>query len=189
MVWVVTALRVASGTLEEVLVIHHTERTGGAMISIRRIAVDDWQGWRRLRREALREAPQAFGSSLASWTGDGDTEERWRNRLRDVPVNVVADVDGVDVGMCCLTAVVDGEAELIAMWVAPEARGRGVGAALVRAVVDQAREAGATRVLLDVVQENESAVALYSTCGFVDVEFAAGPTRNLADRRMRLDLG
>jgi ribosomal protein S18 acetylase RimI-like enzyme len=156
------------------------------MISIRRIAVDDWQDWRRLRQEALRESPDAFGSNLANWTGQGDTEARWRNRLRDVPVNVVAELDGLDVGMCSLTAIVDGDAELIAMWVAPEARGRGIGKALVRAVVDQAREGGASRVFLDVVAENQSAVALYSRCGFVDVGLAAGSTQDRVDRRMLL---
>ena len=58
------------------------------MIEIRRITVDDWQVWRRLRQGALGESPIAFGSSLANWTGEGDTEERWRDRLREVPVNV-----------------------------------------------------------------------------------------------------
>jgi ribosomal protein S18 acetylase RimI-like enzyme len=159
--------------------------TSSDPISIRRISADDWQEWRRVRHEALSDAPQAFGSSLASWTGEGDTEERWRNRLREVPMNVLASIDGSDVGMCSLTAVENGEAELIAMWVAPGARGRGVGKALVAAVVDEARAAGSARVLLDVVAENESAVALYSACGFVDAGPAGASTR---DRRMRLVL-
>ena len=86
--------------------------------------------------------------------------------------------------MCSLTAVEDGVAELIAMWVAPEARGHGVGGALVGSVVSAARWAGADRVLLDVVATNETAIALYSKCGFVDVGLAPESTQ---DRRMRLD--
>lgn len=42
---------------------------------------DDWPIWRELRLAALAEAPQAFGSRLADWQGEGDREERWRDRL------------------------------------------------------------------------------------------------------------
>ena len=49
---------------------------------------DDWQLWRELRLAALAEAPDAFGSTLAEWSGAGDTEQRWRTRLHGVALNL-----------------------------------------------------------------------------------------------------
>jgi hypothetical protein len=50
-------------------------------IHLRKIGVDDWQLWRELRLKVLTEAPYAFGSKLADWLGQGDTEtEQSRSR-------------------------------------------------------------------------------------------------------------
>ena len=53
------------------------------------------------------------------------------------------------------------------MWVAAEARGQGVGNALVDVVIEYARLSGATRLLLDVADDNRQAIALYTRKGFV----------------------
>ncbi|MFJ1458216.1 GNAT family N-acetyltransferase [Nocardia sp. N2S4-5] len=42
------------------------------MIEMRVLTADNWMLWRELRLQALAEAPQAFGSRLADWQGDGD---------------------------------------------------------------------------------------------------------------------
>ena len=68
----------------------------------------DWPRWRALRLAALAEAPYAFGSILPEWTGDSDTDERWRNRWVGVPHNLVIVLAGHDVGMVGL-APPDGE--------------------------------------------------------------------------------
>ena len=52
------------------------------------------------------------------------------------------------------------------MWVAPEARRKGVGGALVDAVIEWARSAGVKRLLLDVADNNAPAIALYIQKGF-----------------------
>ncbi len=54
------------------------------------------------------------------------------------------------------------------MWVAPFARGRGVGDALVHAVAAWARQQDAKRVTLAVYPDNAGAIALYRRNGFVD---------------------
>src|SRR5690349_14341050 len=101
-------------------------------IHLRRIGIDDWALWRKLRLEALAEAPYAFGSTLADWQGQGDTEARWRGRLSDVPLNVIAEWQETAAGMVSATAPdPDGAVELISMWVAPAVRGYGIGDALV----------------------------------------------------------
>jgi RimJ/RimL family protein N-acetyltransferase len=52
------------------------------------------------------------------------------------------------------------------MMVASDARGRGVGSALLSAAVDWARAAGAHKIALQVWPDNEGAIALYRKFGF-----------------------
>ncbi len=141
------------------------------MIVLRVLTSDDWPTWRDLRLRALADAPSAFGSALADWQGDGDTEDRWRGRLA-LPAshNLVALLDGEPVGMASGVPA-DGAqsaAELISMWVAPQARGRGVGDALVLAVEAWARARGADTLELAVFEDNDAAAALYERHGFAD---------------------
>jgi ribosomal protein S18 acetylase RimI-like enzyme len=146
------------------------------------VGPEDWRQWRELRRAALAEAPAAFGSTLAEWSGAGDTEDRWRDRLSGVPLNLVARFDGRSVGMVSATPVAEREVGLISMWVAPEARGRGVGDALVEAVTRWAADEGAEVVALSVRVHNDHAVALYRRCGFADD--GPSPSDPSEERRM-----
>ena len=56
------------------------------------------------------------------------------------------------------------------LFVAPEARGLGVGTALLDAVVDEAKRRGYTQVRLDVVDTNPRAKALYKHVGFKELK-------------------
>jgi len=144
---------------------------------------EDWPVWRKLRQSALAEAPDAFGSTLVEWTGVRDTEQRWLERLRDVPVNLVLALDGEPAGMVSITAPnADGAVELISMWVAPEARGRGGGDQAVRqAITIAALRFPNCAMRLSVKTINRHAIALYQRHGFVD----AGPsTDDATEHRM-----
>jgi ribosomal protein S18 acetylase RimI-like enzyme len=134
-------------------------------IELRVCTEDDWQYWRGVRIAALAEAPYAYASTLADW--EGATPERWRGRLRDVPFNAVATLDDAPAGLASGVPEEDGSVTLISMWVAPFARGCGVGDRLVRSVVEWARGNGATVVRLDVVSNNVPAIDLYRRNGFV----------------------
>jgi ribosomal protein S18 acetylase RimI-like enzyme len=146
-----------------------------APVGLRRLDEGDWESFRTLRRRALGDAPDAFATPLADWSGPGDTEARWRARLAAVALNLAAELDGALVGMVSGTAPSGGEVDLISMWVAPEARGRSVGDALIDAVLAWARSEGADRVGLDVRTGNNPAIGLYERHGFVD----AGPSPNV----------
>lgn len=137
-------------------------------LELRQITPDDWRLWRDLRLAALRDTPAAFSSQLSDWTGAGDTEDRWRARLTSSPYNVVAYLDGLPAGMISGAPVAGPTVLLRTIWVAPRARGRGVGDALVGAIVGWAAHLGAAGVHLDVFAENERAIALYRRHGFVD---------------------
>ncbi|MEU6280516.1 GNAT family N-acetyltransferase [Streptomyces sp. NPDC047028] len=60
-----------------------------------------------------------------------------------------------------------GEAEIRALAVAAEARGRGAGEALVRACLDRARDAGCTAVVLSTQPTMHTAHRIYERLGFV----------------------
>ena len=131
---------------------------------------DDWLVWRALRLAALATDPRSFGSRLADWQGDGDREDRWRRRLGvDGSRNFVVDLDGRPSGIASgfPGSAVDVR-ELISMWVAPWARGRGVGDALIRAVLAWAEADGASAVELKVVVGNAPATGLYRRHGFAE---------------------
>jgi RimJ/RimL family protein N-acetyltransferase len=139
------------------------------VMKLQQLSPDDWRLWRMVRLQALEEAPYAFGTSLLDWQGEGDREGRWRKRLDDVPFNVVAVVDGCPVAQVSGTDVDEQRSvELISMWVAPSARGTGIGGVLSDAVVAWAQAIGAQDVSLAVKGENSHAIALYERAGFVD---------------------
>lgn len=147
------------------------------MISLRKLGADDWRSWRELRLQALAEAPDAFGTKLHEWLNKGDTEARWRERLRSVPFNIIANLDGKPAGMVSATVPDAGRIELISMWVAPFARGRGVGDALVKPVIQWSKDQNARYVTADVKENNLHAIALYARHGFAfsDDRAAAEP--------------
>lgn len=139
----------------------------GSMAELRVLTPDDWELWREVRLAALADAPEAFGATYEYWAGEGDVEARWRSRLRDVPFNVVSMDGDRPTGQVSGTSPdAEGRVELISMWVAPTARGKGLGDALVAAVVEWAREQDASAVHLGVRQGNEPAIGLYERAGF-----------------------
>lgn len=138
-----------------------------AVMELRVLSPEDWRTWRSLRQAALAEAPHAFGSRLEDWQGEGDREERWRDRLSTTGArNLVAVIDAAPVGMATGVPAGDGVVDVFSMWVHPAARGRGVADALLRDLEQWARAAGATVLRLTVTDGNTAASALYQRNGF-----------------------
>jgi ribosomal protein S18 acetylase RimI-like enzyme len=136
---------------------------------IRCLPPDEWPAYRAFRLRALETDPDAFGETVTHALGMD--EAAWRGRLdrSDRAVIVAEDQTGL-LGMAAGGPAegYPGVAGLYGMWVAPEARGRGVGAALVEAVRSWAREMGYEAVGLGVTTTNASAIRLYERAGFVD---------------------
>lgn len=129
---------------------------------VRQIGPDDWAEWRQLRQRALTEDRQAFSDSTMLWTGADDSEQRWRELIaRDACF--IASADDVPVGMVA-ARLDDGSASLTSMWLAPEARGRGIGQQLVAAVL---RWAAGRELSLRVINGNTAAITAYERAGFV----------------------
>jgi GNAT superfamily N-acetyltransferase len=148
---------------------------------------------RAVRLRALADAPDAFGTTLAE---DGARPiEDWRTRLGDPGAATFLSLhEGRDAGLA-RGAPFEGEegaAGLFAMWVAPEARGRGVGGALVDAVVAWARAAGYRRLLLEVADGNLPAIRLYGGRGFAPDGVTGSlppPRHHVREHRRCLPLG
>ena len=139
------------------------------MIEIRRAKVDDWEALKNVRLAALRESPDAFGAAYAEERQSAD--DWWRKWARESEtaeekVIFLAFDARRCVGMVAGFKSTDETAELGAMWVAPETRRRGVGRALVDAVVGWAAGIGQRRLALWVTDANAGARNLYATLGF-----------------------
>jgi GNAT superfamily N-acetyltransferase len=135
-------------------------------VLVERAAVCDWREIRRARLSALTDAPAAFASTFDR-EADLDADS-WQQRVAS-GVWFIAREAGEPVGL--VAGVSDRETggpHLVAMWVDPRVRGRGVGLALVEAVKDWAVEAAADQLILWVADGNDSARRLYERCGFLD---------------------
>ena len=101
---------------------------------------------------------------------------------------LLAAVDGRPVGILMLKDVGDGVCEMNRMFVRDEARGLGVGKALVARLCDRAREMGFRTMVLSALPRHHEALALYRAAGFEadDRRRDAGDSDNAV--LMRLDL-
>jgi GNAT superfamily N-acetyltransferase len=129
---------------------------------------EDWERVRDVRVRALADAPFAYGSRLEE--EQDRPESFWRARLKRQAAATFLAIDGHETVGLVRTFVAPEDAtsaELVSMWVAPHARGEGVGRQLVAAVVEWARHHGATSVQLWVTETNAAARRLYESGGFV----------------------
>jgi GNAT superfamily N-acetyltransferase len=82
---------------------------------------------------------------------------------------LVAYLDGRAVGCGAVRRNEPGVAEIKRMYVAPEARGRGVGRRMLDELEAVARQLGVRRLVLETGPRQPEALALYRHAGFVDI--------------------
>ncbi|WP_420395843.1 ribosomal protein S18-alanine N-acetyltransferase [Nioella sp.] len=70
-------------------------------------------------------------------------------------------------GGFALIRTIAGEAELLTIAVTPDRRGHGIGKAILLQALDRARTRGAKQIFLEVAADNQAAIRLYETAGFV----------------------
>jgi ribosomal-protein-alanine N-acetyltransferase len=78
---------------------------------------------------------------------------------------IAAYLDGVFAGYAGMTCVLD-ERDVCNIATVPQFRGMGVGKALTNALIESAKETGASVVMLEVRKSNSAAIALYEKAGF-----------------------
>lgn len=128
---------------------------------IERLKPEDWMRLKKLRLAALSDSPDAFASTLTGASKYSDTD--WKNSIRDL-ATFVAVKDEVDQGMlrCAQDKDDSSSVWLISMWTAPVARGSGLAEKLIQVSVEWARSKGYKQLLLDVADNNNAAIKLYS---------------------------
>jgi putative acetyltransferase len=82
---------------------------------------------------------------------------------------LVASVAGAPVGCGAFRLLDPQTAELKRMYIAPSARGKGLGRSLVAALETEARALGARRLVLETGTRQIAAIALYRGTGFVPI--------------------
>lgn len=141
------------------------------MIHARRIHRREWRAYRDLRLRALRDSPDAFGSTFARESRRPD--EEWIARVEAVATSA-ADLPHVAVQGYGLVGLAWGQilpterdvAHVFQMWVAPENRGLRIGSELLTAIIVWARESQVQRVVLGVTCGDTPARRLYERAGF-----------------------
>ena len=131
------------------------------------------EAYRDLRLEALREEPQAFGSSYSDQKGRSTDE--WQHYLKGYIEGkkswMVFASDGEKlIGMLGAFRTendADKKAQIIAVYVTKAARGKGVGKLLLKSLLDKlTKETDIKKLTLAVNVEQTAALKLYESFGF-----------------------
>jgi len=161
-------------------------------ITIRPFLASEWREYRDLRLRALKESPDAFGSTFETSSLIPDPE--WVSRLErvsphtDLPMGAMAGGEPVGLAWAKIENPDDDVAHLYQMWVAPEFRGAGIGRRLVNAAINWARDRGVKVMVLDVTCGNVPAARLYESMGFrpVGIPVPLRPGSDLLEQTMEL---
>lgn len=138
--------------------------------------------WRPMREADLAAVALLESQSHAApWTAGN-----FRAALAAGYSTVVGDADGVVVAYGVLT-LAPGEAQVLNLTVAPQARRQGLARALLQRFLDDALRLGADQCFLEVRVSNAAATALYAQAGFVPVARRVGYYPPLGEGGIRED--
>jgi len=141
-----------------------------AAVTIRPIRPDEWRRWRETRLRMLRDDADFFATRYEDMVRE--PEATWRAWVAEAAAGedkalFVAEDGAAWLGVVGAFVRINAlEVQLISMWVAPEARGRGVARDLIRAVATWTLDRGSARVVLFVQEANTPARQLYERAGF-----------------------
>ena len=140
-------------------------------MELRELTADDAAVYQPLRLRGLREEPQAFGADYEESKDRPLEEVAKRLAGEDGAFTLGAFAEGTLVGMSTFHRATERKSRhtghIYGMYVAPEARGRGLGGALLDALLARARTLdGLEQIYLGVATTQAAACALYRSRGF-----------------------
>ncbi len=139
-------------------------------IRVRRIRASEWEIYKTLRLNALRLAPDSFGTTYQDVLSLPDSE--WQARVHrfstdPLAINFLASIQEKPLGM--VSCFIKDKAEMVQMWVEPVGRGKGLAQALVEELKSAVRDVGQTQLFASVFESNQSAFLLYRKLGFQEI--------------------
>lgn len=141
--------------------------SGAGRITVRALGPDDWAVYREVRLAALAADPDSFFRSVDEEAAYD--ESVWRSRLGSSNARTWVAWCASDpvATVTVLLGRPDAEAaELVGLWVAPAARGRGLGHRLIGEGLRWAQAHGLARLTLWVADDNVRVRGLYDSVGF-----------------------
>ena len=127
--------------------------------------------------EQARAITECFEGYVMPFVLDGPGFER---RFRPEGLDSMASVilkSGEEFAAICLVARQGWTSRVAAMAIAPNFRRQGVGRRLMNLVIDEARERGDKRLVLEVIEQNPPAIGLYESVGLSIARRLAGYRR------------
>jgi len=141
-------------------------------VTTRLLAAPDWDVLRDVRLAALRESPDSFLSLYHEERQHGP--QWWKAAVRRDTWMVYTSDEGATQALLGATRAFDippSDRYLSYLWVAPAARGRGIGTKLMTEMLTHLRSRNVPRVWLWVFDGNEAAHRLYRKLGFQSTGF------------------
>ena len=139
------------------------------MITVRSAKPNDVDSWLRMRRALWPEGSEAEHRTEIDRFLDGDARAPLEVLLAEDGVGRVVGLAELSIRWCAEGCRTDRVAYLEGWYVVPEARGRGVGRALVAAAEDWGRKQGCTEFASDAQEDDEASAAAHSAVGFTEV--------------------
>lgn len=135
-------------------------------ITIRPMAFRDWDKVRRIYFEGIQTGTATFQTTVPSW-------ESWDSGHLSVCRLIAEDGNGCVAGWCALSPISSrpvyrGVAE-VSIYIASQFRQRGVGRALMEALVKESEKEGLWTLQAGIFADNIGSIALHHNAGFREV--------------------
>ena len=132
---------------------------------IEQMRVNDWEQVREIYLEGIRSGNSTFETDAPSW-------EKWNDSHLEIARLVMRDDETV-IGWAALSPVSKrdvyrGVAE-VTVYVTESARGKGIGRALLEALIAESEKNGIWTLQASIFPENTASVELHLRCGFREV--------------------